>query len=71
MTHDDKILQGTVSSFDPTTSCGRFVLDDGTEHSFSADAFRASGLRLLRSGQRVRAILAEDGTVALITLLTM
>lgn len=47
-------MQATVSSFDPSTSSGAVLLDDGVELSFAADALQGSGLRLLRPGQRVR-----------------
>jgi len=47
-------MQGTVSSFDPETRTGAVLLDDGVEVPFPADAIAGSGLRLLRSGQRVR-----------------
>ena len=47
-------MQGTVASFRPKTRDGTVYLDDGTELAFSATAFAASGLRLLRPGQRVK-----------------
>lgn len=47
-------MQATVSSFDPETRTGAVLLDDGVEVPFPADAIADSGLRLLRSGQRVR-----------------
>jgi 2-phospho-L-lactate guanylyltransferase len=46
-------MQGTIATFDPDTRAGTLLLDDGTELVFDADAFRRSGLRLLRLGQRV------------------
>ena len=46
-------MQGTVATFDPRTHTGTLLLDDGSEVAFPAAAFRASGLRLLRLGQRV------------------
>jgi 2-phospho-L-lactate guanylyltransferase len=49
-----------VSSFDPTTSTGAVLLDDGVELPFSAEALAGSGLRLLRPGQRVRLETAGD-----------
>jgi 2-phospho-L-lactate guanylyltransferase len=54
-------MQATVSSFDPTTSAGAVLLDDGVELPFSAEALAGSGLRLLRPGQRVRLEIAGDG----------
>ena len=47
-------MQGTVATFDAATRSGSLLLDDGTELRFPAAAFDASGLRLLRLGQRVR-----------------
>ena len=46
-------MQGTVATFDPESHSGTLLLDDGTELPFPAEAFRRSGLRLLRLGQRV------------------
>jgi cold shock CspA family protein len=46
-------MQGTVATFDPHTRSGTLLLDNGTELAFGAAAFDRSGLRLLRSGQRV------------------
>ena len=47
-------MQGTVATFDAETRTGTLLLDDGTALAFPAAAFAASGLRLLRLGQRVR-----------------
>lgn len=47
------MAQGSVHTFDPSTGAGSVLLDDGLEVPFSAAAFAISGLRLLRSGQRV------------------
>ena len=47
------------------------LLDDGTELRFPAPAFDASGLRLLRLGQRVRLEHDADGEVVRVTLPTM
>jgi cold shock CspA family protein len=54
-------MQATVSSFDPTTSAGAVLLDDGVELPFAASALEGSGLRLLRPGQRVRLQTVGDG----------
>jgi 2-phospho-L-lactate guanylyltransferase len=64
-------MQGTVASFDASTRGGVLLLDDGTELTFGARAFDASGLRLLRLGQRVRIDTEPDGTVVRVTLPTM
>ncbi|RKN49374.1 cold-shock protein [Micromonospora endolithica] len=64
-------MQGTVASFDATTRGGVLLLDDGTELAFGARAFDASGLRLLRLGQRLRVDTDPDGEVVRVTLPTM
>jgi cold shock CspA family protein len=46
-------MQGTVATYDPGTQAGTLLLDDGSELPFPPEAFRRSGLRLLRLGQRV------------------
>jgi 2-phospho-L-lactate guanylyltransferase len=56
-----RTVQGTVRTFDAATRSGSVLLDDGTDLPFDAMAFDASGLRLLRIGQRVRIRLADDG----------
>lgn len=63
-------MQGTVSTFDPRQRCGRILLDDGTALDFDAQAFDASGLRLLRLGQRVR-LDSRDGRITSLRLITM
>jgi len=63
--------QATVSAFDSATRTGAVLLDDGTEVPFGAAAFEASGLRLLRPGQRVRLERDPAGTVALVTIATL
>lgn len=63
-------MQGTVADFHPDGS-GRVLLDDGTPLDFGAEAFAASGLRLLRSGQRVRLRVIGDGAGRRVTALTI
>ena len=63
-------MQGTVATYDPQTRCGTLLLDDGVEIAFPAAAFDASGLRLLRLGQRVRLEHDESGRLTRITLPT-
>jgi 2-phospho-L-lactate guanylyltransferase len=63
-------MQGTVASYDAGTRSGTVVLDDGTEVAFPATAFDASGLRLLRVGQRLRIEHDESGQVTRVTLPT-
>ncbi|MBW4705319.1 MULTISPECIES: cold-shock protein [unclassified Micromonospora] len=64
-------MQGTVATFDAQTRTGVLLLDDGTELPFPARAFDASGLRLLRLGQRLRVETDPDGGVVRVTLPTM
>jgi 2-phospho-L-lactate guanylyltransferase len=53
-------MQATVSRYDASTRDGAVLLDDGVELTFDADALAGSGLRLLRSGQRVRLEVSDD-----------
>ncbi len=46
-------MQATVATFDAESRTGSLLLDDGTPLAIPAAAFAASGLRLLRSGQRL------------------
>jgi len=64
-------MQATVRVFDPLTRAGDVLLDDGSVLAFAAPAFDASGLRLLRLGQRVRLKLADDGSVSFLTIATL
>jgi cold shock CspA family protein len=64
-------VQGTVATFDVQSRTGTLLLDDGTEVAFPAAAFDASGLRLLRIGQRVRLDHDSMGTITKVTLLTL
>ncbi|HEX6873867.1 MAG TPA: cold-shock protein [Micromonosporaceae bacterium] len=64
-------MQGTVAHFDEEQRHGSLLLDDGTAVEFSAQAFAASGLRLLRLGQRVRVEWGPAGDVVRIALPTM
>jgi 2-phospho-L-lactate guanylyltransferase len=64
-------MQGTIATFDSETRSGTLLLDNGTEVSFPAEAFDASGLRLLRLGQRVRLDHDDVGTITKVTLPTM
>ena len=61
-------MQGTVATYDPETHTGTLLLDDGSELAFPADAFRRSGLRLLRQGQRITIDAEPDGTVTRVRL---
>lgn len=63
-------MQGTVATFEQDKG-GSVLLDDGSTLTFGADAFAASGLRLLRLGQRVRIELGPGGVVSRLTLPTL
>jgi hypothetical protein len=63
-------VQATVRTFDPVTRGGDVLLDDGTVMTFAAASFDASGLRLLRIGQRVRLVINDAGEISLITIAT-
>jgi cold shock CspA family protein len=67
-------VQGTVSAFDLATHDGRVLLDDGRELPFRGAALAGSGLRLLRTGQRVRLETIDDAggiRVVAVQLLTL
>lgn len=64
-------MQATVRTFDPATRSGDVLCDDGAVLGFDAEAFDASGLRLLRLGQRVRLRLDDRGTVTFVTIATL
>jgi 2-phospho-L-lactate guanylyltransferase len=61
-------MQGTVATFDPQSHAGTLLLDDGTELAFPAEAFRRSGLRLLRLGQRVTVEADAAGAVTRVSV---
>lgn len=63
-------MQGTVSSYDQETRTGSLLLDDGTPVDFDRAAFDASGLRMLRLGQRVRLEHDEQGRLRRISIPT-
>ena len=61
-------MQGTVATYDPGTQAGTLLLDDGRELAFPPEAFRGSGLRLLRLGQRVTVETDATGAVRRLVL---
>ena len=62
-------IPATVRSHDSGTGSGTLLLDDGSLLAYSAAAFEAGGLRLLRSGQRVVVQLEPaDMAVSVVTL---
>lgn len=64
-------MQGTVHTFDTATGAGTVLLDDGTPLPFPASAFAASGLRMLRPGQRVRLRVEGEGAERAVVFLTI
>lgn len=64
-------MQATVRRFDPRTRAGDVLLDDGSVLDFAAGAFDASGLRLLRLGQRVRLDVDAEGRITFLTIATL
>ena len=63
-------MQATVRGFDPSDGSGSVFLDDGSVAGFGAEVFAASGLRLLRRGQRVTIRLGPSGAITALTLAT-
>jgi hypothetical protein len=64
-------VQATVREFDPATGSGSVFLDDGSVCPFGPAAFAASGLRLLRRGQRVAIRRGPTGAVTALALATL
>lgn len=64
-------MQGTVATYDPQSRSGTLLLDDGTEVKFGTAAFDASGLRLLRLGQRLRVEYDGAGAVTRVSVPTL
>ncbi len=64
-------MQATVLRFDATDCSGSVLFDDGRVLPFSGEVFRASGLRLLRPGQRLRLSVAADGSISALTIVTL
>jgi len=64
-------MQATVREFDPASASGSVFLDDGSVCSFRADVFAASGLRLLRRGQRVAIRCGPSGAIVALALATL
>jgi hypothetical protein len=63
-------MQATVRGFDPSDGSGSVFLDDGSVAEFGPDVFAASGLRLLRRGQRVAVRRGHTGVITALTLST-
>jgi hypothetical protein len=65
-----RVMQGTVRGFDAAEGSGSVFLDDGTVCEFGPEVFAASGLRLLRRGQRVAIRRGPSGAITALTLAT-
>ncbi|MBO0816228.1 MAG: hypothetical protein J2P30_13935 [Actinobacteria bacterium] len=64
-------MQATVREFDAADGSGSVFLDDGTVCGFGPEAFAASGLRLLRRGQRVAIRRGPSGAITALNLATL
>ena len=64
-------MQATVREFDATDGSGSVFFDDGTVGGFGPEVFAASGLRLLRRGQRVAIRREPAGMITALTLATL
>ncbi|HET8987729.1 MAG TPA: 2-phospho-L-lactate guanylyltransferase [Humibacillus sp.] len=60
-----RAMQASVHSFDPETRTGSVLRDDGVRLPFDAHAFDDSGLRLLRTGQRLTVEVVDDLVVSM------
>ena len=60
-----RAMQASVHSFDPETRTGSVLRDDGVRLTFDAHTFDDSGLRLLRTGQRLTVDVVDDLVVAM------
>lgn len=60
-------MQGTVSSFDPSTRSGQLLTDDGMPMDFAAETL-AEHIRHLRVGQRVFIETDNSDTVTAISI---
>ena len=65
------MVQATVREFDAADGSGSVFLDDGTVRRFGPEVFAASGLRLLRRGQRVALRCGPSGAITALTLATL
>lgn len=54
-------MQASIHTFEDADGSGSALLDDGTLVTYAGEVFGASGLRHLRTGQRVSIDLADDG----------
>jgi cold shock CspA family protein len=70
-THKVAVMQATVREFDAADGSGSVFLDDGTVCRFGPEVFAASGLRLLRRGQRVAFRRGPSGAITALSLATL
>jgi cold shock CspA family protein len=64
-------VQATVHRFDPATGAGTVLTDDGIVLPFAPEAFAASRLRHLRTGQRLTIEVAGEGPDAVVVALSL
>lgn len=64
-------MQATVLTFDARDCSGSVLFDDGRASPFSGEVFLASGLRLLRPGQRLRLTVDDDNRISALTIVTL
>ena len=64
-------MQATVHRFDPATGAGTVVTDQGLVLPFDPEAFAASRLRHLRTGQRLTVDVAGEGPDAAVVALAL
>lgn len=64
-------MQATVLTFDARDCSGSVLFDDGRAIPFSGEVFLASGLRLLRPGQRLRLTVDDDNRISALTIVTL
>ncbi len=65
---DRTAVAATVRDHDAATGAGSVLLDDGSVLDYSAGAFAAGGLLLLRSGQRVQVLRDAEGSAVVVGL---
>ena len=64
-------VQATVHRFDPATGAGTVVTDAGLVLPFDEQAFAASRLRHLRTGQRLTVEVAGEGPQTVVVRLAL
>jgi cold shock CspA family protein len=65
------MAQGTIKTWSKETRSGVILDDARKEIPFEEDSYRASGIRELRLGQRVKFDLVEEGAGAKVRNLTI